>query len=319
MSTLSATGTNSRRGLARWSVAAVATAALVVSGSGLVAFAQSGSGESQGPVFVPADAVAYVEARLDLPGGQGDALSEMLTAFPGFADPGSFDMKVDEVLGGLSAEMGVAVPEGDLFGDVLTGEIGIALGDIEGAMMGGDPSLLIGLAVADAEAASAAMASLVADSAMPMTESTYNDVTIYTDPSSSPPMSIAMHNDWMVVGTGEEMVQRSIDVLDGAVPGLADEPGFVSAWGRLPDPRLGAVYLDFVPLTGLVDMASMVAEGETGMSVGTEDIMALLPQDMVASLVAERRPAQPGGPRDAGRARSGGADPRVRPGPELPG
>ena len=96
-----------------------------------------------------------------------------------------------------------------------------------------------------------------------------------------------MHNDWLVVGTGEEMVQRSIDVLDGTAPGLADEPGFVSAWGRLPDARLGAVYLDLLPLTGLVDMASMVAEGQTSMSVGTEEIMALLPQDMVASLVAE--------------------------------
>jgi hypothetical protein len=277
----------SRRGLARWSVAAVATAALVVSGSGLVAFAQSGVGESQGPAFVPADAAAYVEARLDMPGGQADALAEMLTAFPGFADPGSFDMKVDEVLAGLSAEMGAAVPDGDLIGEVLTGEIGLALGDLESAMMGGEPSLLIGLAVADAESASAVMDALVADSAMPMTESTYNDVTIYTDPSSSPPMSVAMHGGWMVIGTGEEMVQSSIDVLDGAAPGLADEPDFVSAWGRLPDARLGAAYLDFAPLTGLMDMATMVAEGETGMSVPTEDIMALLPNDMVASLVAE--------------------------------
>ena len=287
MSTPTAMVSTSRRGLARWSVAAVATAALVVSGSGLVAFAQSGAGESQGPAFVPADAAAYVEARLDMPGGQADALAQMLTAFPGFADPGSFDMKVDEVLAGLSAEMGVAVPAGDLIGDVLTGEIGLALGDLESAMMGGDPSLLIGLAVADAESASAVMDALVAQSAMPMTESTYNDVTIYTDPSSSPPMSVAMHSDWMLIGTGEEMVQRSIDVLDGAAPGLADEPDFATAWGRLPDARLGAAYVDFAPLTGLVDMATMVAEGETGMSVPTDDIMALLPNDMVASLAAE--------------------------------
>ena len=56
MSTPSAMASTSRRGLARWSVAAVATAALVVSGSGLVVFAQSGAGESQGPDFVPAGA-----------------------------------------------------------------------------------------------------------------------------------------------------------------------------------------------------------------------------------------------------------------------
>ena len=73
-------------------------------------------------------------------------------------------MKVDELLGGLSAELGVALPEGELFGDVLTGEIGLALADLESAMMGGDPSMLIGLAVADAEAAATVMEALVADS-----------------------------------------------------------------------------------------------------------------------------------------------------------
>ena len=287
MSTPTEMGSTSRRGIARWSVAAIATAALVVSGSGLVAFAQSSAGGSQGPAFVPADAAVYVEARIDMPGGQADAIAEMLTAFPGFADPGSFDMKVDEVLAGLSAEMGVAVPAGDLVGDVLTGEIGLALGDLESAMMGGEPSLLIGLAVADAESASVAMDALIADSVEPMTESTYNDVTIHTDASSSPPMSVAMYSDWMLIGTGEEMVQSSIDVLDGAAPGLADEPDFATAWGRLPDARLGAAYVDFAPLTGLLDMATMMAEGETGMSVPTDDIMALLPNDMVASLAAE--------------------------------
>ncbi len=152
--------------------------------------------------------------------------------------------------------------------------------------MGGDPSLLIGIAVADAEAAVAMMDALVADSAA-MDETTYNDVTIYTDASSSPPMSVTLYDDWMLMGTGEAMVQSSIDALDGAGPSLADDPAFTTAWDRLPDARLGAVYVDFAPLTGLVDMATMVAEGETGMSVPTDDIMALLPNDMVASLAAE--------------------------------
>ena len=76
--------------------------------------------------------------------------------FPGFADAGSFDMKVDEIIAGLGAQMGVALPEGDLIGDVLTGEIGLALGDLEAAVMGGDPTIIVGLATADAEAMVAA-------------------------------------------------------------------------------------------------------------------------------------------------------------------
>ncbi len=249
-------------------------------------FAQSGAGESQGPDFVPAGAAGYVEARLDMPGGQAEALAQMMTAFPGFADAGSFDMKVDELLSGLGGQMGVAMPEGDLFGDVLTGEIGLALSDLEGAMMGGDPSLLIGIAVADAEAAGSMMDALIADGAT-MDETTYNDVTIYTDASSSPPMSVTLYDDWMLMGTGEAMVQSSIDALDGAGPNLADDPAFTTAWDRVPDARLGAAYVDFSPFASILDIAVMMAEGQTGMSVSTADIAAMLPDDMVASLAAE--------------------------------
>ena len=118
MSTPAATPSHGRRGHWRWAIALVATAALVVSGSGLVVFAQSGAGESQGPVFVPADTAVYVEARLDMPAGQDEALAQMLTAFPGFADAGSFDLKVDELLSGLAGEMGLETTEADLIGDV---------------------------------------------------------------------------------------------------------------------------------------------------------------------------------------------------------
>ena len=90
MSTPVAPAKDGRRGLWRWSIAFVATVALVVSGSGLVVFAQSGGGESEGPVFVPADYPIYLEARLDMPEGQGEALAQMMTAFPGFNDPGTF-------------------------------------------------------------------------------------------------------------------------------------------------------------------------------------------------------------------------------------
>jgi Protein of unknown function (DUF3352) len=278
--------TNSRRGLARWSVAAVATATLVVSGSGLVAFAQSGAGGSQGPVFVPAESAAYVEARLDRPGGQAEALAQMMTAFPGFADAGSFDLKVDELLGGLGSQLGVTMPDGALFGDVLTGEIGLGVSDLESAMSGGDPSVIVGLAVADEEAAGAVVDALITQGS-DLTTSTYNDVTIYTDASSSPPMSAAMYDGWILIGTGEAMVQGSIDTLDGTAPSLAEDADFGTAWGRLPDARLGAVYVDFASLAPMLDMASMMASGQTGMDVPMVDLAGMLPVDMTASLVAE--------------------------------
>lgn len=287
MSTPSATAPTSRRGTLRWSVAAVATAALVVSGSGLVVFAQSGTGGSQGPQFVPAGATAYVEARLDLPGGQADAMAEMMTAFPGFADPGSFDMKLDEVLAMLTAEMGAAAPEGDLVGDVLTGEIGLALGDLESALMGQDPVILVGLAVADADAAATLLDGLVADAGDSVTISSYNDVTLYTDTSSSPPSTLALHDDWMLLGTGEDTVEGALDTLAGTGPSLADDPAFSAAWSRLPTERLGGAWIDFAPFASLVDLGAMMAEGETGLAIPTDDLAGLLPRDLVASLAAE--------------------------------
>jgi hypothetical protein len=283
----SATTSPSRRGLWRWSVASVATAALVVSGSGLVVFAQSGTGESQGPLFAPADAAAYVEARLDMPAGQDAAMAELMTAFPGFADPGSFDMKKNELFAMLGDQLGVIMPEGDLIGDVFTGEIGIAMGDLESAMMGEDPSLIAGMAMADAEAAASLMEAIVVEGPLTLSESTYNGVTIVTDDSSSPPMSLAMHGDWMLMGTGPDAVADSIDVLDGTAPSLAEDPDFTAAWSRLPSARLGGAWMDFTSFTSLIDLAAMMAEGEVGMALPTQDIAAMLPQDMTASLAAE--------------------------------
>ena len=49
----------------------------------------------------------------------------------------------------IVTQLGTAAPEGALIGDVLTGEIGVALGNLEGMMMGEDPSMIMGLAAAD--------------------------------------------------------------------------------------------------------------------------------------------------------------------------
>jgi Protein of unknown function (DUF3352) len=287
MSTPSTPATARRRGLARWTVAAAATAALVISGSGLVAFAQSGGGASQGPRFAPPSTIAYVEARLDLPAGQEDALAQMMTAFPGFADAGAFGMKKDEVLAMLADQLGATGIDGDLVGDVLTGEVGIALGGLDAMLMGGDPSLVVGLAVADAAAAGSVLDGLMAGSTEPPVETTYNDVTIRTDASSEPPASIALTDDWVLMGTSLDLVEQSIDALAGTAPSLADDEAFQQAWSRLPDARIGGAWMDFSSLGSLLDMATGMAAGQTGMAMPELDLAAILPQDMTAALVAE--------------------------------
>ena len=43
---------------------------------------------------------------------------------------------------------------------------------------------------------------------------------------------MCMHGDWMLLGTGESVVQASIDVLDGNAPSLAEDPDVAAAWSR---------------------------------------------------------------------------------------
>jgi hypothetical protein len=280
MSTPAVTPTHGRHAHLRWAVALVATVALIVSGSGLVVFAQSGAGESQGPVFVPSDAAIYLEARVDMPAGQDEALAQMLTAFPGFADTASFDMKVDELLSGLAAEMGLERTEADLVGDVLTGEMGLSIGDLGAAIMGGgDPAMLVGLAVADPALAAMLLESMAGD----VDEEIYSGTTILSDLSTSG----AIHEGWMLLSNDISQVKTAIDVLDGTVPSLADDPGFSTSFARVPSGHLGAAYVDLQSFGSLIDLAGMMATGETGLDLPVDDLSAMLPQDMVMFLAAE--------------------------------
>ena len=280
MSTPAATPSHGRRGHWRWAIALVATAALVVSGSGLVVFAQSGAGESQGPVFVPADTAVYVEARLDMPAGQDEALAQMLTAFPGFADAGSFDLKVDELLSGLAGEMGLETTDADLIGDVLTGEMGLAVGDLGPAMMSGDdPVVLFGLAVADPTLAAEMLASMTGDAA----EEMYGDTAITSDDSAS----AAIHEGWMLLSNDVAQVKAAIDVLDGVADSLADDPEFSTSFARVPSGHLGAAYVDLQSFGPLLELAGGMAAAGADVDLPLADLAALLPEDMVMYLAAE--------------------------------
>jgi len=282
MTSPTATTLTGRRGLWRWTVALVATVALVVSGSGLVVFAQSGSGESKGPQFVPADAPIYIEARLDMPAGQDESLAQMLTAFPGFADAGMFDTKVNELIAGMAGD---GMPDGNIIGDALTGEIGIAMTDLESALDNEEPTMLMGMAIADPAMAEAMTEALVTGQALDgeISQEMLGDTTIVTDLSSS----AAIHGDWMLFSNDADELKAAIDVLDGNALSLADDADFTAAFSRVPAARLGAVYVDLQAFGGLIDSAGSMASGQVGMELPLGDIAAMLPKDMVAYLAAE--------------------------------
>ena len=278
MSTPALDAPTSRRGRWRWLVALVSTIVLVVSGSGLVAFAQSGSGISDGPQFVPADAPIYLEARLDMPDGQGEALAEFMTAFPGFADAGSFQLKLDEAVDGLIAEASDgAMSMSDLQG-FLTGELGLSLTDLSAEVMDSDqPPMLIGIGISD-RAAAETFVSGVLPSASP---ESYGTTSIYSDEDAA----VAVHDAWILLAPDADQVKAGIDVLDGNAPSLAADPEFAASFAKVPAGHLGAVYVDLQAMGSLIEMG-LAASGQTGMALPIEDLMAQLPLDMVAYLAA---------------------------------
>src|SRR5215210_2207104 len=84
-------------GAARWLIAAVAT--LLVLGLVVAVILLAGrrsTGASIGPDYAPANSQAYAEVRLDLPGDQRDAVVAFMSRFPGFADPSTFEQKVND-------------------------------------------------------------------------------------------------------------------------------------------------------------------------------------------------------------------------------
>lgn len=83
----------------RWLVALVVLALVVGTGLGATLLLTSSAGATSTVLmYAPADTLSYVEARLDLPGGQRAEVAKTLAAFPGFADQASFESKMGELL-----------------------------------------------------------------------------------------------------------------------------------------------------------------------------------------------------------------------------
>ncbi len=287
MSSLPPSEAPSRRGLWRWSVALLATVLMVVVGSGLVAFAQSGAGASRGPAFLPADTSVYVEGRLDMPDGQADAMAEFMSAFPGFADTGSFQMIFEQALDGLmsGATSGEFSYTEDLV-PLMTGEVGAGIMDLAGAAMMGSqsPPVLAGVAVSDPAAASEFISGLAqSETGAELVEEPYGATSILSDAENA----IAVAGDWVLMAPTVDLVKTGIDVLEGKAPSLAEDADFSKAWARVPAAHIVAAYMDLESLAPLMDLATSAAAGQTGMNIDLSQVAAQLPTDMVMYLAAE--------------------------------
>ncbi len=254
-----------RGGRGRWIVALLATVLIVVAAAGVAVFALSSKTNAAiGPTFLPASTPMYVEARLDLPGAQRDNVIKLLGHFPGFADPSSFDQKVDETFDKLVKS--VSSDAVTYTGDVkpwFSGQISIGLLQIPSSMTSSMMSGGVTPSGADAAAAQAHVVVgigikdrskldtlLTTIRALPLLsgvtfgQQQVGDHTVVTVTRNAKVVAAYSVSDTLLLLAADPAdLTTSLDVLDGKQPSLAADAGFTAAAKDLPAERLGALYL----------------------------------------------------------------------------
>lgn len=270
----------------RWAIAAVAaTVALAASIGGVLgAFlitdrAAADVGVAAG--YVPADAVAYVEARLDLPGDQRAALTELLGRFSG--------IEIDDVLGaGLADKLDALLDDSGVDSSYRTdiapwfdGRLALAVldaGDVSaGAMnplapmapgaMTVMPDALIVLGTRDAAATTAFLDRVRGDAeadGATSTSETYAGTTIWSI-SVSEPQGIenapegaggqgayALSDDQLILSASAEAIHTALDVHAGSAVSFGARDDVRSALAELPEDRVATFVSDATPMVEMI-------------------------------------------------------------------
>ncbi len=252
----------------RW-IVALAAVVLLVAATSVGAFLLAGAGaDSIVARWAPADALAYVEVRADLPGDQRAALGEFLSAFPGFADQASLDRKLTELYDRLvsAASDGKQSYSADIapwFG----GQVGFAVGPLPAVKSLDDPAAR-GLAIATITDRDAALAWVrkTADEAGLAVRATDADGTpLLLMDTRDHPVAAAATDGVLLVG---DQVSVRAAIERGGSGGLSTVPEFGDAMDALQGDQAAV---------GWVDMAAYVEWATTlpGASASGVDVSKL--------------------------------------------
>lgn len=260
----------------RWQIAVIGAVAVLAAGIGLVLGLTVLQDRGSSPLgtsasYVPAEAVVYMEARLDLPAGQRDSLRAVLERFPG--------SNADDVLSNAvadafdSALVGSEVPI-DYSGDIapwFDGRVAVALLDFPLSLDASSPmempSAAALLGVRDAAAAGAFTDTLrdeISTSGATLSPSEHDGVTIWTldvdsplldSPAADQGFAYAVTNDQLLLANGKATLETLLDVHAGDAS-LAQRDELRDLSVHLPAEWVGVV---------TVDIAAMLDEMRTGL------------------------------------------------------
>jgi hypothetical protein len=242
----------------RWRWAAAIAVVTLVTGATVAAAAllTGASAPSTVARWAPADSVAFVEVRADLPGDQRAALGELLSAFPGFDDQSILDRKLTDLYDRLIAD---ATDDRQTWtADIapwFAGQVGFAAGPLSAGALdpgAGKPDKP-GLAVAtttDAAAAIEWVARTATDEGLTVTRGTIGAAQTATVEHDGRSYMAAAVADVLLVGDAASVEAA---VARNGANGLAASDRFGEAIASLPADRLSMTYIDLASIVARID------------------------------------------------------------------
>jgi hypothetical protein len=261
----------------RWQIAVIGAVAFLAAGIGLVlgltVLPDRGSSQlGTAASYVPAEAVMYMEARLDLPAGQRDSLRAVVERFPALDADDVLTEAVADTLDQALAGSGLPV---DYSGDIapwFDGRVAVALLDypldVDATSPMELPSAAALVGVRDAAAAAEFTATLRRELegqafGATFTSSEHSGVTIWTLASDAgtgtPPnqeLAFAQTEDQLLLANGQATVETLLDVHAGDAS-LAQRDELRDLSVHLPAEWVGVV---------TVDIAAMLDQMATGLA-----------------------------------------------------
>jgi hypothetical protein len=281
----------------RWQVAVIGAVAVLAAGIGLVLGLTVLPGRGSSPLgtsasYVPAEAVIYMEARLDLPAGQRDSLRSILERFPGIdAD----DVLTDALADTLDDAMGsgTSLPI-DYSGDIapwFDGRVAVALLDYPLNMDPGAPmdlpsaAALLGVRdVAAAEAFTDKLRDKLSATGATLSPTDHAGVTIWTLDVPLPAgqgFAYSLTGDQLLLANGKATLESLIDVhASGA--SLAERNEMRDLSSHMPAEWVGVVTVDVAAM--LDQMRSGLESADPALRGLTDVYLAAVPSFAVSTI-----------------------------------
>ncbi len=246
----------------RWSISLLVVALVI--GATAVAFAALSGGSSLSTLagWAPVDTYAYGEVRLDLPGDQKQAVADLLSHFPGFADESSLDSKVSQALDRIITDASQ--------GRASYSEIQPWLGDAAAVALHGtlDPSTktaqaLVAVSITDATKARAFITSHDPGAATETSEP-YGGVQLTVRQLRDGTKEAYAILPTVVLAGDEASVKEAID--SKGTSGFADVPNVKAAVAAIDGTPLGFAYIDLRRVVETSLAASPAASALVGTS-----------------------------------------------------